>query len=199
MLSIIIPCIRPIGRDRCIESIHKYAGIPDYLYEIVTEEDVNRIGSNLMIQRLTYKSQFDNVMFLGDDTEVTENCIPEAIKTMYEFEDKWGMVGLNDQFHDPNKLATHWMCHKKLLDYLGGEFLHTGYRHCFSDQELIDRCKSINRYKPVYKAIINHINPLVNNSVPFDNDYLRVYEERTFMHDKLLYKKRQKEGFRNAS
>lgn len=196
MLSIIIPYIRPIGKDRCIESIYKNAGIPETDFEIVAEEDVDRIGSNKMIRNLTYKSKYDIVLFLADDTTIEPNCVYEALEVMKSFDDSWGAVGLNDQFNNPDVLATHWMAHKKLLDYLGGEFLHTGYRHCWSDQEFILRCKEINRFKPAYKAIFNHHHPVIDKRIPIDKDYSRIYSPPNFLHDKMLFMKRKKDGFK---
>lgn len=196
MLSIIIPTIRPPGRDRCIESIHKYIGIEKDKYEIVTEEDINRIGSNLMIKNLVNKTQYDLVLYLGDDTEITEGCIPEALRIMNTFEDGWGMVGLNDQFHNLDDLATHWLAHKKLLPYLDGEFLNTQYRHSFSDAEFILRCKEINRYKPSYNSIIIHHHPIVSSNINWDKDYDRIYSPPYWLHDRQLYLKRLKKGFK---
>ena len=196
MLSIIIPCIRPLGRDRCIESIYKYINMDKDLYEIVTEVDENRIGSNLMIKNLVNKTKYDLVLYLGDDTEVTENCIPEAIRVMNTFEDGWGMVGLNDQFHDLKELATHWLAHKKLLPYLDGEFLHTGYKHSFSDVEFMSRCKSLNKYKPSFNSIIIHHHPIVNREISWDRDYDRIYSPPVWLKDKQLYRQRAKKGFK---
>ena len=79
-----------------IKMIKENAGIPEYNYEIVSEEDVNRIGAPKMVKKLTERTKYDLVMFLGDDCEPQPNFLLNAAMTMESFPDKWGLVGMYD-------------------------------------------------------------------------------------------------------
>ncbi|HEA65449.1 MAG TPA: hypothetical protein ENI07_01310 [Desulfobacterales bacterium] len=182
-VSIILPTIRRIKAERCIEAALKYKGSVDV--EIVQGFDTNRIGAPKMIKRLVDKSSHDLVMFLGDDTIPREGYMDGALKAMATLPDGWGLVGLNDQLNDGELLATHWLADKRLLPLLDGEFFHTGYWHCFCDRELTIRCKELSRYVYAPNAIINHDHPMKTGH-PLTGDYGRVYSKKWFDHDSNL-------------
>jgi hypothetical protein len=189
-ISIIIPVIRPEKAKRCIASIYKNGGLPDSQFEIVTEEDPERIGAPKMVKCLVAKAQYDLVMFLGDDTTVEQDCLKNALDTMNAFPDGWGMVGLNDQHHDGTNLATHWMCHKKLLPYLDGEFFYTGYNHTRCDVELTERCMELGRYIHCKTALLTHHHPNYGTAES-DEDYVRAYGDESVAHDHKLHRRRK--------
>ena len=58
-ISIIIPVVRPEKAKRCIEAIKKHIGISNY--EIIDEEDTDRIGCPKMVKRLVKKTKYDKV------------------------------------------------------------------------------------------------------------------------------------------
>ncbi len=186
--SIIIPVVRPEKAKWCIEAIHANAGIPRKDYEILFLEDTKRIGCPKMVKKLVSKARFKTICFLGDDTLPMPNFLKRAQAAMKHFPDKWGLVGLNDQTN--SGLATHWLAHKKLLLHLGGEFFHTGYTHCFCDNELMSRCQQMGRYIYAYDSVIKHENPLVDKSVETDADYKRVYDQKVFERDRALFTSR---------
>jgi glycosyltransferase involved in cell wall biosynthesis len=190
IVSIIIPVIRPKKAERCISAIHRCRnGIP---VEILTKKDKKRIGCPLMVKQLVEKSQCNLVMYLGDDTVPLPGFLENAIKAMETLPDKWGLVGLNDQFHTGGNLATHWLAHKNLLPKLGGEFFHTGYRHTMCDVELTERCRMMNRYVWAEDAKIKHDHPYVTgNRKQMDKDYERVYSNSWRSHDEQLYHARK--------
>jgi hypothetical protein len=190
MISIIIPIIRPDKAERCIEAAYINAGIPEDDYEIVTGEDIDRIGCPKMVARLVAETRYEMVMFLGDDTIPQPDFLKNALAAMQALPEGWGLVGLNDGHHDGNQLATHWLAHKKLLLPLGGEFFHTGYKHCFCDNELIDRCRAMGRYVWAENAGIKHDNPILDGQ-EMDEDYQRVYDDENYMHDWRLYHRRR--------
>ncbi|MHB8871222.1 MAG: glycosyltransferase family 2 protein [Candidatus Doudnabacteria bacterium] len=196
MISIIIPYIRKAGLEKCIESINLLED--EIEYEIVVAEDVNRIGCPQMVKYIVSKTKYDNVMFLADDTEVHQGIMSNSLEKMKLFKDGIGLVGLNDQFISSDAHATHWLANKGLLPFLGGEFFHTGYRHCFSDNELTERCKEIGRYTFAKDAILTHNHPIVQQKQELvDDDYSRVYSQSYMKHDEMLFLKRKANGWKS--
>ena len=188
IVSIIIPIIRPEKAERCIEAIKQNAGIPAHQYEIVTEHDKKRIGVTKMVARLVEKTKGEMVCFLGDDTIPQKDFLINALKAMKAMPDGWGMVSFND---NPNttRSAAHWLCHKKLLPKLDGEFFHTGYQHCFCDDELLIRCQTMNRYIYAYDAVLYHEHPKVHKDVATDKDYDKIHGDM-YDRDHALFQKR---------
>jgi hypothetical protein len=180
-ISIVIPIIRPQNLPRLFRSLKRYGDI-----EICCEIDEKRIGCPKMVKELVEKSTKEIVVFLADDVVVQEDCLENAYEMMASFDGGWGLVGLNDM---QTKNPTHWMAHKKLLPLLDGEFFHTGYIHCFCDNELQYRCEKAGRYKWCEKAKIKHLHPFFE-TVKLDDDYKRVYSEDVWKHDEELFKKR---------
>jgi hypothetical protein len=195
MVSIVIPWIRQKKVQRCIEAARTNAGIPEDQYEIITEEDTERIGCPRMVGKLVGRSRGQMVVFLGDDVIVQPGWLTEALKAMALLPDGWGLVGLNDQFNGP-QLATHWMADKRLLPLVGGEFFHTGYRHCFSDNELVCRCIELGRYIWAREARIEHDHPMLRGEPLEGTDYEFPYCEKNFLHDQDLFFRRQRNGWR---
>lgn len=182
-VSILLPVIRPQNLPRLFRSLknHGYGDV-----EMCCEIDKKRIGCPKMIKKLADMSTNDIVVFLGDDCVIQENCLEEALKVMESFKDGWGLVGLNDM---ETQNPTHWMAHKRLLSEIGGEFFHTGYIHCFCDNELKLRSKKLSRYKWCEGAQIKHLHPLFHTA-EWDDDYKRVYNEEVFKKDEALFYKR---------
>lgn len=189
-VSIIIPIVRVDRVDECLKSIKANSGIPKTDYEILTDFDVNRIGCPKMVARLLVRSRYDLVMFLGDDTVGEADFILNALAAMARLPDGWGLVGLNDQFHDGNKLATHWLADKRLLPLIDFEFFHTGYKHLCCDMELMSRVKGLGRYIWAKDARLTHNHPLVNGTAD-DDDYRRIYSPQVRHHDQTLYSRRK--------
>jgi GT2 family glycosyltransferase len=139
-----------------------------------------------MVKQLVERAKHDLIMFLGDDTVPLKGFDTESVKEMEKLE--WGLVGLNDM---ATQKATHWLAHKKLLDEIGGEFFHTGYIHCFCDDELRLRAEKLGRYKWAEEARILHFNPIVGRA-EMDDDYKRVYAKDVWEHDENLFNERRK-------
>jgi len=191
-VSIVIPIIRPECAERCIAAIKENAGVSPDSYEIITEEDVDRIGCPRMIKRLVDKSRYDYVMFLGDDTIPEPGFISEALKAMHQFRDGWGVVGLNTQDNETggNKYA-HWMAHKKIREYIdGGDFFPIDYSHAWCDAELHDIASEIGRRAIAEDARITHVHPR-NRSAGWDDHYDRAYSKESCQHDWLMYCRRK--------
>jgi GT2 family glycosyltransferase len=197
LISIIIPVIRPKKALRCIEAIKENSGISSELYEIVTEEDSDRVGAPIMVKRLTDKARGDLICFLGDDTIPQKDFLKNAIKAMGTLPDGWGMVGFDDNIRprDTIKAATHWLADKRLLLFLDGEFFHTGYKHCWCDNELCIRATELGRYVFCEEAYIYHDHPIVNHKSD-DPDYRRVYSQDWLAHDVILFRKRRRNNWK---
>lgn len=193
MISVIIPVMRRNGADVCIEFCIKNAGIDRELFEIVEEENPNKIPVSQMVKKLVEKTKYDLVFFLHDDSIPQPDFMKNALKAMNDFEDGWGLVVPNDLFTFGK--ATHWLAHKKLLPLLDGEFFYSGYRHSYVDDELTERCKELNKYKYCEDSKIVHNNPIINKGVSYDDDYKRCYNDSNVIYDKNLFKRRIKSGW----
>lgn len=187
MISIIIPIVRPIKASRCISMISKAVDHSDY--EVIAEHDRDGIGCPRMVKNMVAKSKGDYVCFLGDDTLPQPGFLTEAMKVMFNFADGWGLVGFNDR--TGRRLPTHWVASKKLLKYLDGEFFHTGYTHCFADNELMLRCEVMGRYMYSLRGVVEHEHPVLSKDDSLlDEHYRRVYDKKVQDKDKELFASR---------
>ena len=200
-VSIIIPVVRQHLLSDLILAIHDNAGIPIDDYEYISEYDKDRIGAPKMVKKLTEKAKYDLVMFIGDDCMPQKDFVKNALEVMNTFPDQWGIVGLNDMHRPLKDAPTHWLGHKKMLEYCG-EFFHTGYIHQYCDNELYLWAALMERYKIAENAKVlhNHVG-FKDKSKDFqqnidesdDKDYKRVYDFDVQEHDEMLYEKRHKE------
>jgi hypothetical protein len=220
-VSVIIPVIRPDKIKQLEGWIYDRAGIPRTDIEILTMEDENRVGAPKMVKQLIQMSTHPYVMYLGDDCEPEENFILNAFTAMKKFDGNWGLVGLNcgrwieeniggpahgpepqyrkkwQPFLDHGEVAQHWMAHKRLLKHLDGEFFHTGYAHCFCDNELTQRCKDIKRYRFSEKSKIIHHHPIVmEDDSLWNRDLKRVYSDKVYNADFRLFNSRKANGWK---
>jgi|2_EtaG_2_1085320.scaffolds.fasta_scaffold00208_40 GT2 family glycosyltransferase len=196
-VSIIIPVIRKENVKKLVDTIYANAGIPKENISVYAEADEERIGCPKMIKTMTDKviemHNHPYICFLGDDTLPEKNFLKIAFESMEMFDANWGLVGLNDNYDevDGNLNATHWIAHRRLLPFLDDEFFHTGYVHSFCDNELTDRCKEIGRYIFAPDAKVKHINPIVDKTVPWDDDYKWAYSPANSARDNALYIQRK--------
>jgi len=174
--------------ERCCDLIHKNAGINEDDFEIVTDVDMEKIGCPKMVKRLVKKANGDLICFLGDDAIPKPGFLRHALKAMNDFPDGWGLVGFNDL--TGRELPTHWLADRRVLELTGGDFFHTGYEHCFCDNELMERCAMQDRYVHCKSAIVLHDHPILKGK-PLTGEYKRVYSQLVYSHDKMLYKRRR--------
>lgn len=197
-VSIIIPYIRPAGMLMCKDAIFANSGVPKEQFEILAAHDSKRIGAPMMVKLMVEETHNDLVMFLGDDTVPQENFLLNALITMESLTDGWGLVGLNDGVQDGKYLATHWLASKKLLPLIGGEFFHTGYWHCFCDNELTQRTTELGKYLWAVDAKIDHLNPVIDHRIQMTADYHRVYSPEWYYHDQVLFWKRKNNNWKEG-
>ena len=194
-VSIIIPIIRPESARRAVEACRRQKTKRDI--EVITEEDIERIGCPRMVKRLVERTSHRWVMFLGDDTVPEGNIVEEAFRSAEILPDGWGLVGLNDGHNQGSRLATHWMAHKNLLPGLDGEFFHTGYTHGYCDHELMQRCLSMGRYVYSPFARLLHDHPIWRRE-ELTGDYARVYLGETYMKDLILFRRRERAHWKSS-
>lgn len=183
-VSIIIPVVRYKNIDLLISRIVKNAGIPTDQYNITFKEDTERIGCPKMVKDLVDNTESEHVCFIGDDTMPQKNFLKIALEHMSRLPGGWGLVGLGDG--TGRDLPCHWLASRKLLPKLDGEFFHTGYKHCFCDNELALRCRQIDKFVMAQDAQVLHNHPLINNA-DWDEDYKRVYSDEYMKHDEKLF------------
>jgi GT2 family glycosyltransferase len=163
--------------------------------EILVKEDKERNGVAKTLHELLQKSKTNIVVFLADDTEVEKDCIYCAYELMIKtFDDGIGMVGFNDKFHQ-DRLATHFMIHKELIQQVGGYIFNPEYVHCYCDRELFDRVNELNKfvYSPLSKIIHHH--PFIDKKVEMDEFYNSVYNKSKYLKDERTYKRRKENGW----
>jgi len=197
-ITILIPVIRPEKAERCIAAIKQNAGIDVSQFRVIAWVDTERVGCPWMIKCMTAyalaNERWPWVCFLGDDTIPGKDFLKIALAYAAMFPDGWGMVGFNDQLHVGGYPATHWLAHKKLLPFLGGEFFSTEYIHCYCDRELTDRAMGLDRYIWADQAMVFHDHPIINKQ-PLTGDYKRVYSPTVKMKDFETYHRRKRKGW----
>jgi GT2 family glycosyltransferase len=192
-VSIIIPIVREDRAKGCIAAIKEHIGTPEENYEIIAEVDTGRIGCPKMVKKLYDKSKHDLVMFLGDDTVPQEGFLIEAVQKMNKFDGNFGLVGLNDGNVDGKKLATHWLVHKRFVDFLeNSEPFFSGYNHLYCDCELTDIAKEVGRYSWAESAKIIHNHPIFDKGKYEDDFYRECYSKENSRKDHRLYLKRRR-------
>jgi len=191
-ISICTPVVRPQNMPKLIDRIHETCSGLDY--EIVWEEDTERIGCPKMLKRLVDKSNYNLVCFIGDDTMPEGEWLNSALDDMKKLPGGWGVVGLNSQ---EAKYASHFLADKRILPYVGGEFFNTEYKHCWCECELTDIAKELGKFVFCEEAVLTHNHPIFGTA-KVDDDYNRVYSKEYKKHDLGTYcrRKRERYGFK---
>ncbi len=182
MISVLIPTIRPQNIPKILECLK--VACPEG-YEVIWEEDVDRIGAPKMLARLVARARHEWVAFIGDDTEPQPGCIEAALR--HARENGLLVVGLNDL---QTLRGTHWVASKSLLDSLENrEFFYTGYIHNFCDDELRIRAERMGAYGWCEAAKIAHGHPAYG-SAPKDPTYEKQLDRGNWAKDKALFESR---------
>jgi hypothetical protein len=193
MVSIIIPWVRKAGYHRCLSAIFDAVEIGT-AFEIVSEEDVDRIGCNPMVNKLIEKARYPIVCFLHDDSEPQQGFLENALSVMRNFKDGVGCVGFNDLIHKEDGPCTHWMIHKDMLEHFpDGVFYSEEYIHTRVDLELKEVSKAAGRYKWAKDAKIKHLNPIYDRKTKRDKVSKHCYDHASLAHDMKTYSRRREE------
>jgi hypothetical protein len=179
MISFLIPTLRSEGLLRVKSAIEEHC--KEFEYEI--------------LNRLAKRAKGEFLCVLGDDTIPQKGFIGHALMDMKELPDGWGLVAFDDGTHRP--LATHFIVDKRVVALLGGDLLHSGYKHCFADNEITDRLAEVGRVKYSEHAVVIHDHPLLNGKGEgaFDDIYKRAYSRDLIEHDRDLFYRRKRHGW----
>jgi autotransporter strand-loop-strand O-heptosyltransferase len=195
-VSIVIPTLdRPEKLERLLNGIKDCAGYSNY--EVIVKQDSfppYNIGVPVLVKTAVAESSGDLVMYLGDDCVPKPDFLLNAVLDMARwFPNLDGLIALNDGYWK-GEMATHWLASKKLLQYLGGEFFHTGYYHAGCDNELTERCRMLNKYAWSERALVDHDHPIKTGFKPEQMDATMqfAYQDVRRTHDQNLLEKRSK-------
>lgn len=186
MLTVCIPTTaeRRQRLAKCIESLHKYAGVP---FQVLTYENYQE-GFVLPIHKmLATLKDGTPVWCIGDDTILIE---PDTIKRLFE---EW-MIGGADCVVNPNDgiqngtIITMPFCSALTMR----KYTYTGYFLNYADNEFTEIMRSEGRY--IYRSDI-HVDHQhhVNGKAPVDGTYS--YALTKFDDDRKLYQLRKARGF----
>jgi len=193
-VTVVIPYVRDHLIDRCVNTTLMNSGLPTTEYRIMIKKDKQGIGLARMLNGMVALAPTQMVCFIGEDCVPQLHFLKNALRAMKTLPDEWGLVGLSDNTNRTD-LACHYVADKRLIPLLGGELIHSGYKHCCSDLELTTRCREHNKFVYCKEAVVIHEHPLLNNKIPTDEIYKKIYSPEWVNHDNELYKKRLKSNW----
>lgn len=185
MISICIPHT-PDRRDRLqdtIDSIRENVSVP---HTIVTYEN-NYIGWAQAVDDMLSCVR-GTAFVIGSDVLIEKGCV-ETLAKAYAASDTAAVVEPYNELQN-GKLCQHPFGDSQLIR----RYLHTGYKHCFADNELTERLVKDNKYLYVPEARIDHRH-FVNGKAPMDKGYEFSLGEKDYTTDRELFTKRKAAGF----
>jgi len=192
MISVIIPVVRERKAGRTVQAVQRASKI-EVPVEIIAMKDNDGIGCPRMVSKLVAEAKHPWICFLGDDTIPQPDFLYEACVAADTLPDTVGVVGLNDQ---TNRFAcTHFLAHRGMLEALDGEFFHSGYTHCFCDDELRERALRLGRFAMAWRSVVYHDHPVLDGGEL--GEYERLYRGEVFEKDKALFMERRAKGWRS--
>lgn len=132
----------------------------------------------------------DFVVLLGSDVVVKEGWLDvlwDRFNTVFPNQD--GCAQPYDEINN-GALCQHPLGHSKVIQ----KYLHKGYIHNFSDNEMTDRLLQDGKYLYVPESKIEHIH-WVNKKAGMDKTYEKIME--SYERDKELYLTRKQNGYRD--
>lgn len=210
MVSILFPTTgRPQRAEACLKRLRETAPDVEVVAAVDADPDTcQRIGPyvNTLIYSPTYRgcsqawndclreATGDPVVFAADDLQWGDGWLEAALTRLWEFPDRWGMVGFNDGHWD-QELSTHYLMSRRfIVEVLGGVIAWPQYKHSFNDLETTERAKAADRYAWCEDARVYHEHWLFGDRVKDDTDRRRL---PLHPEDERLYKERRAAGFPN--
>ena len=195
MITIIIPVIRQKMFECCFQAIKENHGLDNIPFDVLAKIDRESIGCPKMVKELVSltKPEYPWICFLGDDTIPQPGFLKQALLAHATLIDQWGVVGINDQTN--RLLPTHWLAHKNMLELLDGEFFYTGYKHCFCDNELMERSMMYGKFNMAWNSRVFHDHPLLKGE-KLEGEYDEIYR-KNFEHDRELFLRRRENGWKS--
>ena len=157
---------------------------------IIATYENNYDGWAVSVDRLL-KPLDDIVLLLGCDVIVEPGCIEKLLEAYaVAFPQSDGVVEPYNELHH-GSLVQHPCGHAQTIR----KYLHTGYTHCFADNELHERLVLDNKYLYVPEAIIDHKH-VVNGKAKMDKGYEFSLDHTAYEKDRELFNKRKANGFK---
>lgn len=122
----------------------------------------------------------------GDDVRFCPGWIDAARELSARFD----VIGTNDTV-TPGKgnprvaagaHADHFFVRRAYVDEqgasLGGKVCHEGYRHFYTDVEIVELAKARGVFSPCLESVVDHIHPDLHETVPVDATYQQGWSSR---------------------
>lgn len=189
MIYIVIPTT-PVRRARLQELIESiYKNTKDIEYSIVIFE--NELGGWVPAVHKALEGISGYVVLLGSDVVVEEGWL----KTLWDrfiatFPDGSGAAQPFDEIHNGG-LCQHPLAHSDTIK----KYLHSGYVHNYSDNEMTERLIADGKYLYVPEAKIEHKH-FINGKAERDATYDIVFNKESYRKDAMLFANRKKNGFK---
>jgi len=181
-VTVIIPTLwlRPVLLNKCILSLANSDYNPISLFI-----GGGQLGYVKTVNRMLSEIDVDFVLMGNDDQEYYPNCITIAVKAMTEnFPDGDGMIGIRQE-HGGTEYGVNLMGRKFIGRFPKNAVMCPDYTNYYSDQELWEYAKSINRFYFCKEAVAIHHMP---------KDKTRKAICSTWDKDEEIFGKRQQQG-----
>lgn len=164
----------------------------DIIHRVVIYENEDG-GWVPAVHNLLEKYAIDGyVVLLGSDVVVQDGWLSTLwARFIKAFPDGSGAAQPFDEIHG-GQLCQHPLAHSDTIK----KYLHRGYTHNFSDNEMTDRLLKDGKYLYVPEAKIEHKH-FVNGKAPKDATYEVVFNKETYAKDQQLYITRKQNGFKD--
>ena len=132
------------------------------------------------------------VAILSDDVVVEKDWLKNLWDAFIDaFPDGSGAAQPYDNIQE-GRLCQHPLAHSETIK----KYLHKGYVHCFSDNEMTERLMRDCKYLYVPTARIEHRH-FIRKLAPFDETYKLAFNEETIEKDRQLFITRANNGFKD--
>ena len=129
-------------------------------------------------------------VLLGSDVVVESNWLRVLWDTFIAaFPEGDGAAEPYNEIHG-SQLCQHPLAHTATIK----KYLHSGYTHCYSDNEFTERARRDGKLIYVPEARIEHKNASIGKSA-WDATYERVYNPETSARDRALYERRKANNY----
>lgn len=188
MIYICIPTT-PVRRERLKELIASiYEHTTDIQHTIVIYE--NNDGGWVKAVDNMLKGINGYVVLLGSDVVVKEKWLSTLWERFIKvFPNGDGAAQPYDEINN-GRLCQHPLAHSDTIK----KYLHLGYIHNFSDNDMTEQLLRDGKYLYVPESRIEHKH-VVNKKAPMDETYEVIFNKESIEKDKNLFLERRKNGF----
>lgn len=213
-VAVIVPALnRPQNVKPLVDSFRAASGTVANLYFVCDDDDTDQIAAvkdagatvlpatrgSTFAQKVNagYEQTTEPWLFVtGDDVVFHRGWIDAARRLSGDYD----VIGTNDSTDGTGNPrvasgshADHFFLRRSYVDTYGGSLAglvcHEGYRHFYSDVEVIELAKARGVFTPCLQSIVEHLHPDLRRDVPVDSTYQKGWSERE--HDKAEWVKRR--------